>query len=252
LARTGAYGWSSPWTLGGLAVAAAAVGGFLLVERRVAAPLVHPHTWSIKSLVWATAVMLGITGLLIGTIFLASNFVQTTLGYSALSAGLAFLPLAIALVVGTHLAAHVSAHLSGRVIATVGLAVVGIGSLMLSRATSAASYGQDLLPGLLVVGVGSGMVFVAVSAAAMSNIPDAHAGMASGFLMTGHEIGAALGVAVLSAVATAAGALTTPRGAAAAFAHGLVFAAVIAAAFAVVALLRMPATRGAAGQMHLH
>jgi EmrB/QacA subfamily drug resistance transporter len=252
LARTESHGWASSWTLGGLAVAAVALAGFLLVERRVSAPLVHPHTWSIKSLVWATAVMLGITGLLMGTIFLTSNFIQTTLGYSALTAGLAFLPLAVALVLGTHLAAHVAGHLSGRGISTIGLGVVAGGALLLSRATSAASYLTDLLPGLLVVGVGAGMVFVAVSAAAMSNIPNQHAGMASGFLMTGHEIGAALGVAVLSAVATAAGALTTADGAAAAFEHGFVTAAGIAAVFAIVALLRMPATKGAAGSMHLH
>jgi MFS family permease len=233
-------------------VAAAALAGFLLIERRAAAPLVHPHTWSIKSLVWSTAVMLGITGLLMGTIFLTTNFVQTTLGYSALTAGLAFLPLAAALVVGTHLASHVAGHASGRVIATIGLSVVAGGSLLLSRATPDASYVVDLLPGLLVVGLGAGMVFVAVSAAAMSNIPDQHAGMASGFMMTGHEIGAALGVAVLSAVATAAGSLTTSGGAAAAFEHGFVTAAGVAAVFAVIALLRMPATRGAAGHMHLH
>ena len=74
LARTESHGWGSSWTLGGVAVAAAALAGFLLVERRVSQPLVHPHTWSINSLVWATAVMLGITGLLMGTIFLTSNF----------------------------------------------------------------------------------------------------------------------------------------------------------------------------------
>jgi EmrB/QacA subfamily drug resistance transporter len=251
LARTESHGWASSWTLGGLAVAAAALAGFLLVERRVSQPLVHPHTWSIKSLVWATAVMLGITGLLMGTIFLTSNFVQTTLGYSALTAGLAFLPLAVALVLGTHLASHVAGHLSGRLLSTIGLGLVAGGALLLSRATAAASYVTDLLPGLLVVGVGAGMVFVAVSTAAMSNIPNQHAGVASGFLMTGHEIGAALGVAVLSAVATAAGALTTADGAATAFEHGFVTAAGIAAVFAVIALLRMPATKGAAGSMHL-
>lgn len=252
LARTESHGWASVETVTGLSVAAAALAGFLLVERRAAAPLVHPHTWSIKSLVWSTAVMLGVTGLLMGTIFLTTNFVQTTLGYSALTAGLAFLPLAVALVVGTHLASHVAGHASGRVIATVGLAVVAGGSLLLSRATPAASYAVDLLPGLLVVGLGSGMVFVAVSAAAMSNIPDQHAGMASGFMMTGHEIGAALGVAALSAVATAAGSLTTAEGAAAAFEHGFVTAAGVAAVFAAIALLRMPATRGAGGNLHMH
>jgi EmrB/QacA subfamily drug resistance transporter len=252
LARTDTHGWASAWTAGGLAVAATGLAGFLLVERRASQPLVHPHTWSIKSLVWSTVVMLGITGLLMGTIFLTSNFVQTTLGYTALDAGLAFLPLAVTLIIGTHLASHMAAHLSGRIIATIGLVAVVGGALLLSRATAAASYATDLLPGLLVIGVGSGMVFVAVSAAAMSNIPDQHAGMASGFLMTGHEVGAALGVAVLSAVATAAGALTTADGAAAAVEHGFTAAAGIAAAFAGIALLRMPATKGAAGHMHMH
>ena len=250
LARTESHGWVSLPTITGLSVATVALAGFLLVERRAAAPLVHPHTWSNTSLVWSTVVMLGITGLLMGTIFLTTNFVQTTLGYSALTAGLAFLPLAASLVVGTHLASHVAGHTSGRVIATIGLGVVAGGTLLLSRATPTASYTVDLLPGLLVVGLGSGMVFVAVSATAMSNIPDQHAGMASGFMMTGHEIGAALGVAVLSAVATAAGSLTTADGAAAAFEQGFATSAAAAAAFAVIALLRMPATRGVAGQMH--
>ncbi len=252
LARTEAYGWVSLHTITGMSVATAALAGFLLVERRAAAPLVHPHTWSVTSLVWSTAVMLAITGLLMGTIFLTTNFVQTTLGYSALTAGLAFLPLAASLVVGTHLASHVAGHASARGIATSGLAVVAGGSLLLSRATPAASYVVDLLPGLLVVGLGAGMVFVAVSAAAMSNIPDQHAGMASGFMMTGHEIGAALGVAVLSAVATAAGSLTTSDGAATAFERGFVTSAGVAAVFATIALLRMPATRSAGGHLHMH
>ena len=252
LARTEAHGWTSPRTLVGLGVAAAGLAAFIVVERRAPQPLVHPHTWSIKSLVSATVVMLGITGLLMGTVFLSSNFMQTTLDYSALAAGLAFLPLALALVAGTHLAAHLAGNLTGRGIATTGLAAVTGGALLLSRATAAASYPTDLLPGLLIVGLGAGMVFVAVSATAMANIPDRHAGMASGFLMTGHEVGAALGVAVLSAVATGAGALTSADGAAAAVEHGFVAAAAIAAGFAVVAALRMPATRGATGHMHLH
>ena len=88
----------------------------------------------------------------------------------------------------------------------------------------------------------------------MAGIPASHAGVASGFLMTGHEIGAALGVAVLSAVASSAGALTTASGAADAFSRGFVGAAVIGVAVAVFALVRMPATReaGGGGHMHMH
>jgi hypothetical protein len=98
------------------------------------------------------------------------------------------------------------------------------------------------------------MVFVPVSVTAMAGIPPQHAGMASGFLMTGHEVGAALGVAVLSAVATTAGSLTSPAGIVAGFSRGFIAAAAIALAIAVVAVLRMPATRIAAvaGGMHGH
>ena len=80
------------------------LAAFVGVEKRVARPLVPPHTWSIKTLVSGTVVMLGITGVLVGAVFLSSIFFQTVLGYSALEAGLAFLPMAVALVVGTHLA----------------------------------------------------------------------------------------------------------------------------------------------------
>ena len=252
ISGTESHGWTSARTVLALAAAAALLTGFVVAERRSAQPLVHPHTWSIKSLVSGTAVMLGVTGVLVGAVFLGSIFFQTVLGYSALRAGLAFLPLAAALVVGTHVAAHVSAHLSARVIAGTGLVIASGGSLLLAQATSDASYVANLLPGLVILGLGAGMVFVAVSASAMGGIPDSHAGMASGFMMTGHEVGAALGVAVISAIATSAGALTTAAGAADAFSRGFEAAAVLAIAFAAFAVVRMPATGGGGGQMHMH
>ena len=76
--------------------------------------------------------------------------------------------------------------------------------------------------------------------------------MASGFLMTGHEVGAALGVAVLSAVASTAGTLTTATGAADAFGRGTLAICVTAGAFAALAAAWMPAGNADAGRMHLH
>ena len=246
------HGWTSARTILELAVAAALLTGFVLVEQRAARPLVHPHTWSIRPLVSGTVVMLGVTGILVGAVFLGSIFFQTVLDYSALEAGLAFIPLAAALVVGTHVASHVGAHAPARFVAGIGLALAGGGAAWLSRASSDASYVANLLPGLVILGLGAGMVFVAVSASAMAGIPDEHAGMASGFMMTGHEVGAALGVAVISAIATSAGQLTTAAGAADAFSRGFIGAGVIAVVFAVFALIRMPATRGGGGHMHMH
>jgi hypothetical protein len=187
--------------------------------------------------------MLGVTGILVGTVFLTSIFFQTVLGYSALRAGVAFLPLALAITVGTHIASRLQAVAAPRVIASVGLTAAAVGALLLASVDAGAGYVADLLPGLVVSGAGIGMVFVAVAVTAMAGIPPQHAGMASGFLMTGHELGAALGVSVFSAVAVSAGNLTSASGVAAGSSGAFTAAAGIAAVLAVGAFRRMPATR---------
>ena len=150
--------------------------------------------------------MLGVTGILVGTVFLTSIFLQTVLGFSALR-DRARVPAVRArhhrrhrgrpAPAGPRLTArhrhHRSAHHRRA------------RALLLSTAGSDAHYATDILPGLSALGLGVGMVFVPVSVTSMAGIPASHAGVASGFLMTGHEIGAALGVAVLSAVASTAG-----------------------------------------------
>jgi len=94
--------------------------------------------------------------------------------------------------------------------------------------------------------------FVAVSVSAVAGIPAQHAGMASGFLMTGHEVGAALGVSVLSAAAATAGNLTSSAGVVAGFLRGFVAAGIIAVLLALLAFRSMPSTPGGAGGGHMH
>lgn len=253
LAGTSTHGWLSARTLVAFAASAVLLAAFVRVESRAARPLVPPHTWKVTTLVSGTTVMLGATALLVGTVFLTSILFQTVMGYSALGAGVAFLPLALAITAGTHVAGKLLTRTSPRSIAAGGLTLVSAGAALLSLVGAHAQFATDLLPGMLILGVGVGMVFVAVAVTAMAGIPAQHAGMASGFLMTGHEIGAALGVAVMSAVATAAGSLTDPAGVADGFSAAFVAAAVLAAVVGVVAYLRMPAARmtGAAA-MHMH
>ncbi|HQR25958.1 MAG TPA: MFS transporter [Nocardioides sp.] len=253
LGGTSTHGWVSIWTATGLGVSAVLLVAFLKLEQRAARPLLPPHVWKVDALVSGTAVMLGVTGILVGSVFLTSIFMQTVLGFSALRTGVAFLPFALALTAGTVVARHLLALVAPRLVATSGLVVVVGAAALLSTAPGDAQYASDLLPGLVGLGFGVGMVFVPVSVTSMMGIPPSHAGVASGFLMTGHEIGAALGVAVLSAVASTAGSLATPDGAADAFSRGFVAAAVIAGLVAVFAMVRMPATRAAVGAgMHLH
>jgi EmrB/QacA subfamily drug resistance transporter len=254
ISGTTTHGWASVQTVTSLAISAVLLGAFLKLEQRAAKPLFPPHIWKLRALVSGTAVMLGVTGILVGTVFLTSIFLQTVLGFSALQTGLGFLPFAFAITAGTLVAKHMLAHVSPRVIATIGLLITVASSVWLSTAGSAAQFATDVLPGLSVLGLGIGMVFVPVSVTSMAGIPASHAGVASGFLMTGHEIGAALGVAILSAVASSAGSLVTASGAADGFSAGFIGAAVMGVVFAVFALLRMPAVRiaGGGGHMHLH
>lgn len=254
LGGTATHGWWSFRTEALFLASLALLVVFLKREKRAPQPLFPAHVWKLRTLVSGTAVMLGITGILVGTVFLTSIFMQTVMGFSAVRTGVAFLPFAFAITAGTVVARHLLAHLSPRAIAVSGLASVVVAAVLLGAAPADAHYAADLLPGLVLLGLGVGMVFTPVSVTTMMGIPPSHAGVASGFLMTGHEIGAALGVAVLSAVASTAGSLATADGAAHAFSRGLVGAAVIALVVGVFALLRMPATRMAAGAggMHMH
>jgi Na+/melibiose symporter-like transporter len=152
--------------------------------------------------------MLGVTGILVG-VLLASIFMQTVLAYSALRTGVAFLPFALAITVGTIVARHLLAHLSPRAVATSGLVIVAVAAGLVAAVPADSRYAVELLPGLLSLGLGWVWVFAPVSVSSMAGIPASHAGVASGFLMTRREIGAALGVAVLSAVASTAGSLAT-------------------------------------------
>ena len=122
------HGWTSPRTIAALTAATVLLAAFSRIERRVANPLVPPHTWRLRSLVSGTGTMAGVTAILVGVIFLISIFCQTVLGYSALRTGLALLPLAAAITASAHVAGHLLQHLSARTVAAFGM-VAAAGSV---------------------------------------------------------------------------------------------------------------------------
>ena len=242
------HGWGSSRTTLLLALSGASLAGFAAIERRVPRPLVPPRTWRMRPVVAGAAVMLAGTGILVGAFFLGSLLLQDVLGASALETGLAFLPVAVAIGLAAHAASHLLPRAGSRAVAAVGLALMAVATALLSRAGAGAAYAGDLLPGLLVLGAGAGLVFPAASVAAMGDATYEDAGLASGLLTTAHETGAALGVAVLSAVAAAGGAGTTlaPD-------HGFLVAAHVAGGIALLALLLLPSVRPAgAARVAMH
>lgn len=255
LAAQGAaeHGWLSTQTSGRFAVAAVLLSAFVAIELHTERPLVPPAIWRVRSLAAGSSVMLAATGLLVGGFFLNTIYLQEVLGASALEAGLAFLPLTLATLAGAHVTSHHLPMVGTRVPLVVGLVLAGVGSLLLSSAPVDASYVSDLLPGFLTLGVGVGMAFVGVSVAAMADVSEPVAGLASGLMTTAHELGAAIGVAVLATVATVDTSGATKSAIVGGHQDALIVAGVIAFVAAVIAATLLPSTRpepGAAVPMH--
>jgi len=240
-------GWTDVTTLACAAGAAVLLTAFAVLEGRVAEPLVPPQVWRVRSLVSASVVMAGVTGAVVGSIFLSSLYLQQVLGSSAIVTGLEFLPLAAAITAAAAVASHLLPHVGPRTLIMVGLVVSAAGALLLATAGGDASYAADVLPGFLVLGLGVGPMFVAISVAAMGDVKHDEAGLASGVMMTGHEVGAALGVAVLTAVA---GDLTTRAGLVAG--HGEAFVAVAAILLGLLVPAALTPKKVAHGAGHAH
>jgi EmrB/QacA subfamily drug resistance transporter len=241
---TSTHGWGSARTLALLAASALLLGTFLAVESRARRPLVPLATWSIRSLSSGVGMMFGATGFMIGTLYLGSLYMQGELGFSALQAGLAFLPVSITIGVVAQLARRALSAVGTRTVMVVGLLLMAAGGAVLSVAPDHATYVSDLLPGFVLVGASLGLVFVSVQVTAFSEVGEAMAGLASGLFTTGHEIGAAFGVAVFSTVAAGTGNdAVASLGSGAAYGKGIGVAALVALGMAVLAAITVPAIR---------
>jgi EmrB/QacA subfamily drug resistance transporter len=227
------HGWGSARTLLLLVLAAALLTSFALLERVAPEPLVAPSTWRIGSLVSGSTMMLGATGIMAGAFFLNSLHLQNELGFSALETGLAFLPFVAAIMLGVHATSRAIGRLGSRALIVLGMIFVTAGALLFAVAHD--SYGE-LLPGFLILGVGVGLAFPAISITAMSDVPHESSGTGSGVMSTFHEVGAALGVAALSAIAFGSD-----------YQAAAIGAAIAGAGLTVLAATLVPAVRPAPG-----
>ena len=240
----------STQTLVSLVAAAGLLVAFSLVERRSSEPILPPSSWRIRSLISGNAVFLGASAVMGGVFFLSSIYVQRVLGATAWEAGLAFLPLALAVGAGANVAPRLVSHAGVRAALLIGLVIEGAGVLFLAQVPSHASYFTNLLPGLLAIGVGLGFSFASAPFIVMADVSPDDAGLASGLMQTAHEIGISLGVASLSAVATF---VAIQSGLAAGYRQSMLVAALIAGLLAVLSLTVVPAVRPSPGERpHLH
>jgi EmrB/QacA subfamily drug resistance transporter len=196
-------GWTSTTTLAVFAAASVLLGAFVAIERRAVAPLVPFGIFRLRTVTGANLTMLLVGAAMFGLFYFLSLSMQQVLGYSALEAGLAQLPLAGTLVLAAGVVAPLVTRLGSKPVTLAGLVTFAVGLAWFSRMPADAGFVADLLGPSLVVAVGLAATFVALTVSAVEGITEAESGLASGLINTSQQIGGALGLAVLTAVATA-------------------------------------------------
>jgi EmrB/QacA subfamily drug resistance transporter len=249
LVNAGDGGWGGAGTLVPVVAAVVGYGVFVLVESRVAVPLMRPATMARRPVVSGTFLMLVATGLLLGLFFLTSLYFQHVRGFSALKTGLLFLPVAVAITIGAQLAAHLIGKVGGRSVAVVSLLLTAAGAGLLSQLSVAGNVYLDVLPGFLLAALGIGPVFVTATTTTLANVPHGEAGVASGVVNTFHELGGSIGVAVVSTVAAASIASTSEISG---FTDAYVLCGITAVVAALIAVVLVPPgrPRGMTGHGH--
>jgi predicted MFS family arabinose efflux permease len=187
-------------TLGPIAAGIALLGLFWVIEARLAAaPLVPPRILRSRALSGAAVVGLCLGGAALSMWFLVSLYVQRALGFSALQAGLTFLPMSLTIVACTQAAARLAARVGpGRTLAT-GMTLLAAGMLLFSRTGGPWAVGV-LAPSLLCAS-GIGCSFVSTTIAATSAVSRDDSGLASGLVNTAFQVGGSVGLAVLATIA---------------------------------------------------
>jgi hypothetical protein len=135
--------------------------------------------------------------------FFISLYMQQVLGYDALKAGISYLPLALTIIVSAGLASALVTRIGFKITLTVGMLFVAGGLLWFAQVPPNGSYVSDLLGPMLLAAIGLGLSFVPVTIAAVTGIRPDQAGLASGLVNTSQQVGGALGLAILVAVANA-------------------------------------------------
>jgi EmrB/QacA subfamily drug resistance transporter len=194
-------GWGDPQTIFLLAGSAGLLAAFAAIESRQRAPLVPLGIFRRRSIVGANAVMLVFGMLPYGLSFTLTLYAQQVLGYSAVKFGLTSLVFPAMAAVGSILGQSIVLRIGFRPVAAVGMALMGGGALLLTQVSVGGTYFGDIFFGLLVFGPGVGLAFVTASIASLAGVPERESGLASGLSNTSFQIGAALGVAIVTTVA---------------------------------------------------
>ncbi len=204
ITRAGEHGWTDAVTLAAFAVAAVLLAVFLMLQARTDLPLLPLGLFADRNRAGSYATVVFIGAGLMGSFYLLALFLQQVLQFGALKTGVASLPFAAGIILASGISSRLVERLASRVLAAPGLLLAAGGMLWLSTLTVDSSYAVHVMPALFLTSFGLGLAFVPLTLTAVHHVAEDRAGVASSLVNMAQQIGAALGLAVLTTVSTAA------------------------------------------------
>jgi len=192
-------GWTSGLILACFTAAAVLTAAFILIESRVAQPMVDLQVFRLRQFSGGIATMMIWAFGILGIYFFTSLYLQQIVGFSPVKAGVAFVPMALVLAVSAGIAPKVEALLSAHRTVALGMAMMAAGLILIVRLGAHVSY-ADLMPGFILFGAGAGLMNVPLTNAVMQATPHERAGIASALLNASREIAGLLGITVIGAI----------------------------------------------------
>jgi EmrB/QacA subfamily drug resistance transporter len=194
-------GWTSTQTLGLGAIALALIGAFIAIELRTAHPLIPFSIFRKRTLTGANVVAVLVAMSLFSMFFFISLYMQQVLGYDALKAGVAYLPLAVGIILAAGVASQLVTRVGFKPVMVAGFVFVAGGLAWFAQVSPNGTYVGDVLFPSLLAAVGLGLVFVPLTIAAVAGVSPDQSGLASGLINTSQQVGGALGLAILATIA---------------------------------------------------
>ena len=238
LIEANTYGWTSGRILGAFAVAAAGLAAFAVLELRAHAPMLDLRLFANGTFAGANVVALLVALAMFGVFFFVSLYMQNVLGYSAVEAGAAFMPMTLLIVLVAPIAGRLSDRFGSRWLMAAGMTLVSGQLVLFSRLDVDSTY-WSLVPGLLLGGVGMALTMTPMAAAAIGSVSVDKSGVGSGVLNASRQVGGALGIAMMGAIMAARieGSLAAGNGPREAFIDGFSTALLVSAGIALTAAL---------------
>ncbi len=202
LVKAPEVGWAATSSLLFFASSIALIAFFIFNEKRVKNPLVPLSIFKIRNVTASNLAQLPITAGMYSVFFFVSLYVQNILHYSPVKTGISFLVIPLVIGITATNVPKLIQKVGFKPILVVAPLITASSMLWLSQIRVDGNYVQDILPGFILMGLGMGATFVAITIAATSGVPARESGLASGLLNTSQQIGGALGLAILTGIAS--------------------------------------------------